>query len=153
MDLAATVGEPHLPWRHGPVALRGETRLIGHARPGDVRMCDPSGRRLDDPYYRFNIRLRTGNANGVGTNRVYPSANRTCGPPGTTDPRPCSAAFSASATPRSAETWVNPGSLSASSWASLVAWNSVGTGPGQTAVTVTPFSATSAFTASDSHST
>src|SRR6476661_5302092 len=32
MDLAATVGEPHLPGRHGPAALRGETRLIGHAR-------------------------------------------------------------------------------------------------------------------------
>ena len=24
--------------RHGPAALRGETRLIGHAQPGDVRM-------------------------------------------------------------------------------------------------------------------
>src|ERR1700733_2210266 len=107
----------------------------------------------DDLNYRFNIRLRTGNTNGVGTNRVDPSTNRTCGPPGTTDPRPCSAALSASATTRSAETWVNPGSLSTRSWASLVAWNSVGTGPGQTAVTVTPLSATSALTASDSHST
>src|ERR1700734_602806 len=107
----------------------------------------------DDPNYRFNIRLRTGNTNGVGRNRVDPSVNFTCGPPGTTDPRPCSAAFSASATTRSAETWGNPGSRSTRSWASLVSWNSVGTGPGQTAVTVTPSSATSALTASDSHST
>src|ERR1700757_819402 len=38
MDLAATVGEPHLPGRHGPAALRGETRLIGHTQPGDLRM-------------------------------------------------------------------------------------------------------------------
>jgi hypothetical protein len=75
--------------------------------------CDLSGAVAGEtiPYYRFNIRLRTGNTNGVGTNRVDPSANRTCGPPGTTDPRPCSAAFSVSATTRSAETWVNPGSL------------------------------------------
>src|SRR5262245_45411647 len=38
MDLAATVGEPHLPGRHGPAALRGQTRLIEHtaSRPADA---------------------------------------------------------------------------------------------------------------------
>src|ERR1700734_855404 len=107
----------------------------------------------DDPNYRFNIRLRTGNTNGVGTNRVDPSANFTCSPPGTTDARPWSAAFNASATTRSAETWVNPGTRLTRKSASLAAWNSVGTGPGQTAVTVTPESATSALTPSDNHST
>jgi hypothetical protein len=35
--------------------------------------------------YRFNIRLSIGTTNGVGTWREAPSANRTCGPPGTTD--------------------------------------------------------------------
>lgn len=29
MDVAAAVGEPHVPGRHGPAALRGETRLTG----------------------------------------------------------------------------------------------------------------------------
>ena len=50
------------------------------------------------------MRERTRNASGAGTNREDPSANRTRGPPGTTEPRPRSAAFSASATTRSAET-------------------------------------------------
>ena len=38
MDLASTGGEPHLPGRHGPAALRDQTRLIEQAQPGDVRM-------------------------------------------------------------------------------------------------------------------
>ncbi len=38
MDLAATVGEPHLPGWHGPAALRGETRLIGQTQPSELRM-------------------------------------------------------------------------------------------------------------------
>ncbi|GAB7145601.1 hypothetical protein LRC484719_42030 [Mycobacterium riyadhense] len=40
MDLVATVGEPHLPGWHGPAALRGETRLIGHTQPGELRTRD-----------------------------------------------------------------------------------------------------------------
>ena len=46
MDLAATVGEPHLPGRHGPAALRGEAGLIGHAQPGDVRMLGVTARKI-----------------------------------------------------------------------------------------------------------